>query len=218
MIFARNRDFLLIGVLAFISLSALGLTIHKIVEDARRFSPPPAPIAMAPALVIGAHPEFLGNYAAPFTLVEFGDYQCPPCYYAATQIPTLIQHSKGQLKFVFRNFPIKSIHPLATQAAEVAEVARRHGKFWFFHDIIYAHQISLSPAWLNTLLRSLRLSKIQLQRDESYACRAIADDVDIAKRCGITGTPFFLLITSQNRVYRLTSLEQVRTFVPINTK
>ncbi|CCW36101.1 protein-disulfide isomerase [Chthonomonas calidirosea] len=215
MIFVRNRDVLLVGLLAFISLSALSFTIHKIVEDARRISPPPTPIAIAPTLVIGAHPEFFGDPHAPFTLVEFGDYQCPPCYYAATRIPSLIQHSKGRLRFVFRNFPIESIHPLAMQAAVVAEVAKRHGKFLLFHDAIYANQISLSSAWLNTLLQSLHLSKIQLQQDESYARRAIAEDVAIAKRCGLTGTPFFLLITPQNRVYRLTNIEQVRNFVPL---
>nr|WP_231725912.1 hypothetical protein [Chthonomonas calidirosea] len=66
----RNRDVLLVGLLAFISLSALSFTIHKIVEDARRISPPPTPIAIAPTLVIGAHPEFLAIPTLPLLLLN----------------------------------------------------------------------------------------------------------------------------------------------------
>jgi protein-disulfide isomerase len=64
-----------------------------------------------------------GNDAAPITLVEYGDYQCPYCRLAYDVVKQLQDHFGDQLKFVFRNFPLTDVHPLAELAAETAEFA-----------------------------------------------------------------------------------------------
>ena len=73
---------------------------------------------------------------APVTLVEYGDYQCPYCG-AAHPVMTALQSRFGeQLRFVFRNFPLTEVHPLAEPAAETAEFADAYGRFWEMHDAL----------------------------------------------------------------------------------
>jgi protein-disulfide isomerase len=68
-----------------------------------------------------------GKPDAPVTLVEYGDYECPYCGQAYPIVKEIQKRLKGQLRFVFRNFPLTQIHPHAQQAAEAAEAAAVQG-------------------------------------------------------------------------------------------
>jgi protein-disulfide isomerase len=75
-----------------------------------------------------------GPVNAPVQLVEYGDYECPHCgqaYYIVKELERLLAN---RLCFVFRNFPLISIHPHAEHAAEAAEASGAQGKFWGMHD------------------------------------------------------------------------------------
>ncbi len=86
----------------------------------------------------------LGPANAPITLVEYGDYECPDCGNAYPVIKRLIAEMGPRLRFVFRNFPLYSVHPHASVAAQAAEAAAAQGRFWEMHDLLYEHQKDLA--------------------------------------------------------------------------
>jgi protein-disulfide isomerase len=89
---------------------------------------------------VRAEDHVQGTATAAVTLVEYGDYQCPYCGAAHPLVKQLQQQFAGDLRFVFRNFPLTQAHPLAQMAAELAEAAGFQDKFWPMHDWIYENQ------------------------------------------------------------------------------
>lgn len=87
-----------------------------------------------------------GNKDSKVMLVEYGDFQCPACGGAYAQLKTIKEKYKDDIVFVFRNFPLTSIHPNALAASAVAEAAGLQGKFWEMHDKLYENQDSWSSA------------------------------------------------------------------------
>jgi len=85
----------------------------------------------------------LGPSDAPATLVEYGDFECPHCGRAYPLIRELRATFSDHLRFVFRHFPVTSVHPHADLAARAAEAAAAQGKFWPMHDRLFEHQDSL---------------------------------------------------------------------------
>ena len=72
---------------------------------------------------IGPEDHVQGSADAECTLVEYGDYECPHCGHADPIVKRLQRHLGKRLGFVFRNFPLRQIHPHAEAAAETAETA-----------------------------------------------------------------------------------------------
>src|SRR5438309_9292782 len=89
-----------------------------------------------------------GDEQAPVILVEYGDYECPHCGHAYPIVKRVQKHFGKQLAFVYRNFPLNQIHPNAESAAESAEYAGTHGKFWEMHDAIFENQSMLEVPML----------------------------------------------------------------------
>src|SRR5215470_13233394 len=81
-----------------------------------------------------------GDDNAPVILVEYGDYECPHCGHAYPIVKALQREFGDRLRFVFRNFPLRELHPHAEAAAEAAEFAGEHEKFWEMHDLIFENQ------------------------------------------------------------------------------
>ena len=136
-----------------------------------------------------------GPENAPITLVEYGDYQCSFCGQAYYVIKELQDHFGDKLRFVFRNFPLTEIHPLAKVAAETAEFSGRHGHFWEMHDLIYENQELLSVPLLIQLTEGLGLSskelEYEIERETLYA--KIQKDFIGGVRSGVNGTPTFFI-------------------------
>lgn len=136
-----------------------------------------------------------GNERAPAVLVEYGDYECPHCGRAFSIVKHLQQHFGPRLAFVFRNFPLTEIHPFAESAAESAEFAAAHQRFWEMHDGIYENQASLGESLLLELAETLGLSTLDLRRaltDRAYAPR-VREDFLGGVRSGVNGTPSFFI-------------------------
>lgn len=143
---------------------------------------------------ITSHDHAQGKTNAPWNLVEYGDYQCPSCGDAYPIVKQLQQHFGDQLRFVFRNFPLE-MHPYAQHAAEAAEFAAAHGKFWEMHDLLFENQANLKDASLLKLAVSLRLSSDHLKHalhDGTYATRVKAD-LDTGIAANVEGTPAFYI-------------------------
>lgn len=133
-------------------------------------------------------------------LMEYGDYQCPGCGQAYEPLKTVTDKYAGQLTFVFRNFPLTSLHPNARAAAAAAEAAGLMGKYWEMHDLLYANQ----SAWENasTSARTDQFAdfaaQIGLNRDEfikdlseksEQINQKINFDQALGKKMNVTGTP-----------------------------
>ena len=98
------------------------------------------------AKVSVADNPILGQHDAPITLIEFSDYQCPFCQrFFQTTFPVLKTEyiDAGKLRYVFRDFPLDSIHPQARKAAEAGHCAGDQGKYWEMHDLLFQNQRAL---------------------------------------------------------------------------
>jgi protein-disulfide isomerase len=144
---------------------------------------------------VTAKDHIQGEKDAPIVLVEYGDYQCPHCGRAYPIVKRVQKHLGRKLAFVFRNFPLREAHPDAEAAAETAEFAAAHGRFWEMHDAIFENQETLGlPLFLN-LAESLKLSPDAL--DEALTSGKYADHVQAdflgGIRSGVNGTPSFFI-------------------------
>ena len=74
---------------------------------------------------------------APVTLLEYGDYECPHCGRAHSIVQQVQRYFGSRLRFVYRHFPLTEIHQFAEPAAETAEYAAFHGRFWEAHDMLF---------------------------------------------------------------------------------
>ncbi len=81
-----------------------------------------------------------GNASSKVMLVEYGDLQCPACGSAHPNVRKITEQYKAQLAFVFRNFPLTTIHPNARAGAAAAEAAGLQGKYWDMNNYLYEHQ------------------------------------------------------------------------------
>lgn len=132
---------------------------------------------------------------APITLVEFSDFQCPYCVRTVPEIQRLLATYPDHVRVVYRQLPLKSIHPQAQAAAEASLCANDQGKFWPMHDALFALNGRLQDATYADLA-----SKIGLNTDEFAICmtehtqaKAVEADIAAADAVGATGTPYLLI-------------------------
>lgn len=147
------------------------------------------------AVPVGAKDHRQGDPEAPCTLVEYGDYQCPSCGQAYPIVKRLQKHFGKRLAFVFRNFPLTQLHPFAEPAAETAEFAGAHHKFWEMHDLLYENQKRLSDQLLLQLPQQLNLDPDELAealQSGQFEPRVKAD-FTAGVRSGVNGTPTFFV-------------------------
>src|SRR5258705_6404346 len=95
------------------------------------------------AIPVNAQDHTRGAKNAPVTLVEYGDYECPHCRQAHYVVQQLERTLADSMLFVFRNFPLTTVHPHAELAAEAAEAAAAQRKFWPMHDVLFENQEAL---------------------------------------------------------------------------
>jgi protein-disulfide isomerase len=136
-----------------------------------------------------------GSPDAPVTLVEYGDYECPYCGKAYPAVRRIQRMLGDQLRFVFRNFPLNTLHEHASQAAEAAEAAGGQGKFWEMHDLLYENQDKLADVDLGQYALKIGLEIYRFESDlagEVYA-KKVRDDFRGGVRSGVNGTPTFFI-------------------------
>ena len=149
-----------------------------------------------PRVDISPDPSRLrGNPDAPVTIVEFADFQCPYCQEVQHILKDVMERYKGKVRLGFRDFPLRSIHPQAQPAAEASRCAGDQGKFWEYHDLLYANQGRLDPSGLTDNARAAGLDL-----DRFAACLAsgkfktpIENDLQAGAASGISGTPAFYI-------------------------
>jgi protein-disulfide isomerase len=93
----------------------------------------------------GSAEHTLGPANAPVTLVEYGDFECPPCGKLSEPLNELYREFGSKMRLVFHNFPLPN-HKHAREAAWASEAAGLQGKFWQMHDLLYKDQ----AVWANS--------------------------------------------------------------------
>lgn len=136
-----------------------------------------------------------GPADAPATLLQYGDYECPYCAAAYPILKQLQRELGDQLRFVYRNFPLTTVHPHAEAAAEAAEAAGAQGKFWEMHDLLYENQRRLGNIALRNYAEQLGLDIDLFERELSgrvYEAR-VQEDFMSGVHSGVSGTPTFFI-------------------------
>jgi cyclophilin family peptidyl-prolyl cis-trans isomerase/protein-disulfide isomerase len=151
----------------------------------------------------------LGPEDAPVTVVEYGDFQCPYCAQAAVNLKALLERFPQDVRFVYRHFPLASIHDKAILAVQGAEAAGKQGEdfFWAMHDMLYETQSTWSSFsaqeftdWMIEVASQLGMDRAQFESDllsdeiASFAASTWTDGQAI----GLSGTPTIIF----NNLYR----------------
>jgi protein-disulfide isomerase len=153
-------------------------------------------IAAQSAVPTGAHDaDFTfrwayGNPEAPFTIVEFGDFECPYCGAAKPVLHELINGSDGQVRLVWRHFPLFEPHPYALTAALAAEAAGHQGAFWPMAGLLFKNQDSLDDASIVRYGEQLGLDTSTLVGEPAQRfADAVRTDYQDGIDAGVHGTP-----------------------------
>jgi len=144
---------------------------------------------------VTAEDHVQGPEDADVTLVEYGDYECPHCGRAYPIVQQVQKKFGERLRFAFRNFPLSQMHPHAEAAAEVAEFAGAHGKFWEMHDRLFESQERLGEGLFLALAKELTLSSSAMRQaleQKTFQTRVRADFTS-GIRSGVNGTPTFFI-------------------------
>lgn len=143
-----------------------------------------------------------GAEDAPITLVEYSDYNCPFCERFHNTMNEIIADNEGQVRWVYRHFPLDNIHPEARGIAYIAEcVGREAGEeaFWTFTDRIFEEQEGMTQASSIELAVSefgLDAGTLESCAEEDSIQQKVEDDVQGGSAAGVTGTPGTIVVTN----------------------
>jgi protein-disulfide isomerase len=167
----------------------------------------PLPPEKVAAIAKSDAPSF-GPESSPVTIVEFSDFQCPFCSRAATATSQLKKTYGDKVRFVFRQFPL-SFHQNANLAAQASLAANAQGKFWEFHDKLFADQSKLERPALEATAKSIGLDMTAFKKaldDKTYEA-AVAADMKLGEEVAVDGTPTMFL--NGKRVQDPTNFEEI---------
>ncbi|HEY4717972.1 MAG TPA: DsbA family protein, partial [Anaerolineales bacterium] len=145
---------------------------------------------------VDSNDPVLGPSDAPITIIEFADFECPYCQrYALETHPRLIEEYGAQVRFVYKDFPLTSIHAEAFPAALAGQCALEQNEFWEYHDLLFSGRLGLSR---NTYLAyagelGLDVDEFEACFDEGRYADAVQADYDFAVGLGVSSTPTFLI-------------------------
>src|SRR5215467_8441780 len=149
-----------------------------------------------PRVKVGDDPKRArGKADAPISIVEFSDYHCPFCMRAETVVQEVMAKYDGRVRLVYRDFPLDNLHPQARAAAEAASCAGDQGKFWEYHDALFANAPKASKNDLKGYANTVGLDAAQFERclTENTYRFLVQRDVEEATKLGLSGTPAFFI-------------------------
>jgi protein-disulfide isomerase len=153
---------------------------------------------------VGSKDHLIGRLDAPAVLVEYGDYECPFCARAHFEMAEVLRRVGADTCYVFRHFPLTSVHPHALLAAQAAEAAGAQGprigrgpagRFWPMHSMLFENQDALEPGDLRSYAETLGLDVALFTEDLERGVHLprVQHDFRSGVRSGVHGTPGFFL-------------------------
>ncbi len=167
----------------------------KVLEQVKRIAAAnkPLPADQQAKIAVGDVPAF-GPKDAKVTIVEFSDFQCPYCTKAADAVKELKKAYGEKVRFVFRQFPL-DFHKQAHEASQAALAAHAQGKFWPYHDLLFANQAALMPADLEKYAKQTGLNMAAFKtalKDKTHA-KTVDADLALGQEVAVQGTPTMFL-------------------------
>ncbi|WP_426671115.1 vitamin K epoxide reductase family protein [Mucilaginibacter sp. McL0603] len=217
-----------------IGISMFVLTISAFYFDLRQIAAPNGSSPDAPAQPLAIINEFksqhqenipidsddpvLGSAHSPVQLVVFSDLTCPGCRYFSRVLAALSNKNGGGINIVFKHFPLgtacnplmtKDLHPRACEAALAAEAARRQGKFWSFHNELFATDLNNIHKTVSLIALKLNLNTQRFENDRvgDSAISKVKRNIDLAIRLGVSATPTVFLDGRRVNDIRFQSLQ-----------
>ena len=160
--------------------------------------------------------HFLGSAAAAIELVEYGDFQCKECQYAYPEIKVLRKVLDGELRFIFRHFPLPNIRPISLEAAIAVEAAALQEKFWYMHDTIFENRRNLTRSSLFSFAKEIELDMelYEASREYKIVFQKVINDFESGVKSGVDKTPtVFINGLRYNGVIDFDSLYKTCTYV-----
>ncbi|GAA5014574.1 Na+/H+ antiporter NhaA [Actinopolymorpha pittospori] len=178
-----------VGVLAASVVAFVLATIIFRISDAVRPDDDSGQILARP--VDPARDHVLGNPDAPYTIVEYGDFQCGFCLKASGSILEVRDELGDRLRYVWRHAPLAQIHPNALAGAEASEAAAAQGRFFDFARAIFDDQDNQRPSDIIRIARDLGMDVEQFEKDliSAEVTGRVADDILDAEAMNITAVP-----------------------------
>ena len=149
-----------------------------------------------PKVEVSADPARLrGDSKAPVTIVEFSDFSCPYCRKVESTLTEVLAKYPGKVKLGYRDFPLRQIHPQAQLAAEASRCAVEQGKYWEYHDVLFANPEKQQRDDLIGYARTLKMDDKQFDTCLSSGRfkPQIDQDIQLGTRLGVVATPGFFV-------------------------
>jgi protein-disulfide isomerase len=185
---------------------------------------PGQPAAQEAGLVLrGADDDpFIGSAEAKLILLEFSDYQCPFCRrHFKDVLPELKREylEGNKIKYIFRDFPLDSMHPHAIKAAEAAQCAGDQDKYWEMHAQLFDNARALGPVQLPDHAKAVGLDTAKFTEclNGGKYTDEVKQDMADGRAAGITGTPTFFLAVAGDEPGTLKTLKRIVGAQPFDT-
>jgi protein-disulfide isomerase len=136
-----------------------------------------------------------GAAKAKVTIVEFSDFHCPACISVQPTLLQLLAKYPDDVRLIYRHLPLDELHPHARKVAEASWCADQQGRFWAFHDRVFAVGRDYSPEKLPEIAAAAGVDPKAMAAcmADERAKQAVQKDVETAARLGVTGTPGFFI-------------------------
>ncbi len=151
------------------------------------------PVLRAEVSITGA--PLRGSEKAKVTIVKFEDYQCPYCKTVQPTFNELLKRYDGKIRVVHKDLPLDAIHPQARPAAEAARCAGEQGKFWDYHDRLYANGSKFTVEEFKGAAKEVGLDVDGFEKcfASGKFKGAVQKDLLQGAQLGLTGTPAFFI-------------------------
>lgn len=149
-----------------------------------------------------------GPVDAPVVIGVFSDFQWPACARLAPLLEQLLEKYPLQVRLIFKNYPLRR-HTFAKKAAVAAFAARRQGRFWEYHDLLFDNGDSLSDEKFQQIARKLGLDQAKFERDinDLELVARVNQDIRLGAYLGVRGTPTIFINGRVSRARTLEALE-----------
>lgn len=161
-----------------------------------------------------------GNPDAPVTLIEYSDFECPFCKSFHSTVKKVVEDSKGQVKWVYRHFPLDEIHSKARKEAAASECSAELGgndAFWKFADRFFEVTASNNRTDIDRVLPKVARD-IGLDEAKFASCLAsgrhdgrVEEDHQNAVATGGNGTPWSVVVAKRGKTYSLSGAQPYAT-------
>jgi protein-disulfide isomerase len=190
--------FLVVGFIILLGLINRQINKEPDISDSTKFSTAGQavePVTVDKTLLIRDSEHSLGSAEATVEIIEFADFQCPYCLEAFPIIRSLTIEYGDRIHYVYRHFPLMSIHDRAMAAAEASECAREQGKFWPYHDRLFQFQQAMSDQDFRVHAEAVGLDVASFDsclNDHRYK-GMIERDLQDGRALGVSGTPTWFI-------------------------